>query len=159
ILQPFPVLLLLVVLAMVWYWRKRQSRRRLIVLTVLVALLVLLAMPVTAHLALGSLEWQYRPLAGPPADTEALVVLAGAVRPPDGLRLQADVSADTYHRCLYAVRLYQARSCPILVSGGKVDASQPGPTCAEVMRDFLLELGVKPQDVLVESESRTTYEN
>jgi uncharacterized SAM-binding protein YcdF (DUF218 family) len=159
ILQPFTLLVLLVVLALVWYWRKRQSRRRLILLTVPVVLLVLLCTPALAHVALGSLEWQYRPLAQPPADADAMVVLAGAVRPPSSLRPRAELSHDTYYRCLHAVELYRARPCPIVVSGGKVDASEPGPACAEVMRDFLREMGVKEQDVLVENESRTTYEN
>jgi uncharacterized SAM-binding protein YcdF (DUF218 family) len=35
----------------------------------------------------------------------------------------------------------------------------PGPAFAEVMRTFLLQLNVRPADVLVEGASRNTYEN
>src|SRR5205807_7475764 len=43
--------------------------------------------------------------------------------------------------------------------GGKVDWSAPGPTLAEAMRDFLVELGVQASDVVLEEESSNTYEN
>ena len=35
----------------------------------------------------------------------------------------------------------------------------PGPTCAEAMRDFLVDQGVAESDLLIEDQSRTTYEN
>jgi uncharacterized SAM-binding protein YcdF (DUF218 family) len=35
----------------------------------------------------------------------------------------------------------------------------PGPTLAEAMRDFLVELGVPSSDIILESRSRSTYEN
>jgi len=47
----------------------------------------------------------------------------------------------------------------VLVSGGKVDPTTPGPTLAELMRDLLLELGVAEDDLILEDRSRNTYEN
>ena len=55
--------------------------------------------------------------------------------------------------------LYKANPRLILVSGGRVDPSTPGPTLAKVMHDFLLGQGVKEEDLLVEERSTTTYEN
>src|SRR5262249_14280878 len=49
--------------------------------------------------------------------------------------------------------------CPVLVSGGKVDAEEPGPPCAHLMRDFLIQQGVRKADLIVEDTSRTTFEN
>ncbi len=47
----------------------------------------------------------------------------------------------------------------VVISGGKVDPETPGPACSEVMRDYLLQLGVKSSDLLVEDRSRSTYES
>jgi uncharacterized SAM-binding protein YcdF (DUF218 family) len=67
---------------------------------------------------------------------------------------------DVLKRCLHAAHLYdQGPPCLVLVSGGKVDPDDPGPTCAPVMADFLGRLGVKRSDLLLEEEARTTHEN
>jgi uncharacterized SAM-binding protein YcdF (DUF218 family) len=59
-----------------------------------------------------------------------------------------------------AAELYQAADpCLIVVTGGRVDLRKKGPVMAVVMRDLLLQLGVQPEDVIVESRSRSTYEN
>jgi uncharacterized SAM-binding protein YcdF (DUF218 family) len=47
--------------------------------------------------------------------------------------------------------------CKLLVSGG--DPKKLGTTEAEVMRDELLELGVKAPDILIENKSRNTFQN
>jgi uncharacterized SAM-binding protein YcdF (DUF218 family) len=161
LLQPFTVLFVLTGLALVALWlRRRGGRRTLLVFTVLFVLLTLLCTPAIGYLALGSIEWQYRPLAQRPEDTQALVVLAGGTKPPDPLRPEPELEMDTYYRCVHAVQLYrQGSPCPVLVSGGKVDPDAPGPPCAEVMRTFLIQLGVAPEDILVEGRSQTTYEN
>jgi uncharacterized SAM-binding protein YcdF (DUF218 family) len=161
LLQPTLLCSLLSIAALAWLWRKRrESRRRLLCLTVPFAALMVLCVPAVGYLALGTLEWSYPPLERRPDDTEAIVVLSGYVAPPGGARLQPEMGEDTVQRCLKAAELYhQGRPCPVLVSGGKVHPDTPGPTLAEVMRDFLLRLGVKPSDVIVEDQSRTTYEN
>jgi uncharacterized SAM-binding protein YcdF (DUF218 family) len=46
----------------------------------------------------------------------------------------------------------------MLLSGGKVDLSEPGPTLAQVMQDFVLDLGVQPGDIVLEEQSSTTLE-
>jgi uncharacterized SAM-binding protein YcdF (DUF218 family) len=55
--------------------------------------------------------------------------------------------------------VYRTKPGTVVVSGGKVHATDPGPPPAVVMRDFLLTLGVRPEHLIVEAESRTTYEN
>jgi uncharacterized SAM-binding protein YcdF (DUF218 family) len=160
-LQPFTVLYLLTALALVALWlRRRGGRRTLIVFTILFGLLTFLCTPVVAHFALGSLEWRYAPLPQRPENTQAIVVLAAGIRPPEALRPEPELDANSYYRCLEGVRLYrQGAPCPVLVSGGKVNPAEPGPTCAEVMRTFLVQQGVAPADILVEDRSTTTYEN
>jgi uncharacterized SAM-binding protein YcdF (DUF218 family) len=161
LLQPYPLLFLVAGLALVALWRKcREARGRLAVLTLAFAGLALLSTPAVSHLALGSLEWQYPPREQRPADVEVIVVLSGGVIPPGATRGRAELDEDTIRRCLHAARLYhQGLPCPVLVSGGKVDPDSEGPPGAHLMRDFLVQLGVKESDVLVEDASRTTYEN
>ncbi|MBN2477625.1 MAG: YdcF family protein [Pirellulales bacterium] len=160
-LQPFPLLGLLLVLGLVNLWRKRElSRRRLLLVTIPLVGLVVLFMPASGYLAQGTLEWLYPPQDAPAEGFQAIVVLAGYVRPPDDVLPQAELGHSTLDRCLHAARVY-ARSgpCPIVVTGGKVDPHTPGPPAAHTMRDFLLTQGVAPSDLLVEDRSRTTYEN
>jgi uncharacterized SAM-binding protein YcdF (DUF218 family) len=95
-----------------------------------------------------------------PADAEAIVVLSSYVRPPNDFRLHPELDEDSVNRCLKAAELYhQGAPCPVVVTGGKVDPDSPGPSCSEVMRDLLLQLGVKNSDLSVENASRSTYEN
>ncbi len=161
LLQPFPILCLVLTLALIRLWRKRlELRRRLLWLIVPFLGLVILCLPAVAWLALGSLEWQYPPLQRRPADAAAIVVLASYVSPPNSVWPKPVLDDDSLKRCLLAVEVYrQGEAMPIVVSGGKPYASFPGPDCASAMRDFLLQLGVKDSDILVERLSTTTYEN
>jgi uncharacterized SAM-binding protein YcdF (DUF218 family) len=154
LLQPYPLLYLLTGLAIANLWRKRrESRGRLAVVTLAFVALALPSIPAVCHLALGSLEWQYPPAEQKPAGVQAIVVLAAGWG-------AAELDEDSIRRCRHAARLYhQGGPCPVLVSGGKVDPESPAPPCAELMRDFLVQLGVRPPDIIVEDTSRTTYEN
>ena len=159
--EPFLLLYLLAALAVANLWRKRlESRRRLLLVTVAFVALAALSTRAVAYLAVGSLEWQYPPRHDRPDRVEAIVVLACAVLPPDEVRLEAELGADTLARCIHAARLYhQGEPCPVVVSGGRLDPGVEGLTAAAVMRDFLLEQGLAQSDLLMEDESRTTYEN
>jgi uncharacterized SAM-binding protein YcdF (DUF218 family) len=161
LLRPYTLLWLVLVLAVVNLWRKRRDTPgRLLLVTIPVVLLHAVSTPVVAHLALGSLEWQFPPLERRPADCQAIVVLAATVLPPDDLRDQAELADNTRLRCLYAVELYgQGPPCPILVSGDKIRPDGPGPPHARVMAAFLEKHGIPAAQVIVEDRSRTTFEN
>jgi uncharacterized SAM-binding protein YcdF (DUF218 family) len=161
LLRPYTLLFLVAAAGLVYVWyRTPGARRRLCWVVVPFAGLFLLSMPFLAYLELGSLEWQYPPLAAPPEHVEALVVLGGGVRPPDATRKQAEPGEDSMYRCLYAAQLYhEVGGCPVLVSGGHVNGDPGKLSVAEVMRDFLVQLGVRPEDITVEDQSQTTYEN
>jgi uncharacterized SAM-binding protein YcdF (DUF218 family) len=129
--------------------------------TFLFVLLSVLSTPVASYLALGTLEWPYPPLEERPKEIEAIVVLSGYIRMSDEAGgNQVELGVDTLYRCIKTSEAYkQGKPCPVLVSGGKIDLSSPGPPLAEPMREFLLELGVNDRDILVESRSRNTNEN
>jgi uncharacterized SAM-binding protein YcdF (DUF218 family) len=108
-------------------------------------------------MALGTLEWQYPPLTERPDDVQAIVVLSSYVRPPLPDHPQPQMDEESLYRCIRAAEVYHTgRRCPVVVSGGGTTVSN---SCAQVMRDFLVQLAVDPADVIVEGDSSTTNEN
>ncbi len=64
------------------------------------------------------------------------------------------------YRLPAAVELYKKGRAPkLLFSGGTVWAGQSNKSEAVLMRDRAIELGVQPQHILIETESRHTKEN
>jgi len=161
LLQPYTFLFLLTGsgLANLW-WRRREGRGRLLLAAVPFALLFAGSLPVSGYLALGSLEWRYPPPSREPTGAQAVVVLAGNVMSPDGVRRRAEPGHSTVYRCAHAAELYHRLGpIPVVVCGGVAEPGETGPTAASVMRDLLTEMGVAPADVLLEDASRTTHEN
>src|SRR6056297_3432694 len=70
-----------------------------------------------------------------------------------------EIGEVTLARLFGAYVLYQKIQCPIWVSGGSVPGYSGDVPSAEIMEEVLIEMGVPPDDVFQESESRTTYEN
>jgi uncharacterized SAM-binding protein YcdF (DUF218 family) len=160
LLQPHTLFVLWVCLALLYLWRRRNDpKRRLWPLVVPLSTLAVLSSPAVAYLALRSLESYAPPLQERPADAGAIVVFSAGVYPPEGPRQHARMDEDSLERCLTAARLYHQRPCLVLVSGGRVEEDEPGPSYAAVLGDFLEQLGVRRSDLLLEEKSRTTYEN
>jgi len=161
LLQPLPALSLGLLVAAVLLARSNSPRRlHRVLLVALAAAMVLLSTPLAGYLALRTLETVYPPREEPPAGTDTIVVLAGGVRVYDGPEEHFRLSSATIARCLHALWLYRkAGGCRIVLTGGKVDPTRPGPTEARAMSDFLVAQGVRPSDLLVEDSSRSTYEN
>jgi uncharacterized SAM-binding protein YcdF (DUF218 family) len=159
LLQPYPLFLLLSFAALARAWPIRREARGTPLLVAAMAGLLAISTPAIAYLAIGSLEWQYAPQNDLPTSAEAIVVLSGYALPADSARPEAQLGYDSIYRCLHAARLYRQRPCPVFVCGGLVDPSARMPPLAHQMRDFLVQLGVRPTDLVVEDRSTTTYEN
>ena len=161
LLQPFLILVVLITLLQLWTWRDWViSRRRVFWLTMLVLLLYAFCTSAVSYLAAGSLEWRHPPLATRPPEAKAIVVLSGGITPPDKVRLRAQLNSNSIRRCLRGAELYhEGPPCKVLLSGGVVESDRPGPSLAEAMRDLMLQLGVPAEDILLETRSRSTYEN
>jgi uncharacterized SAM-binding protein YcdF (DUF218 family) len=159
LLQPFVLLYLAAGLVLLKLWRRqREQRRALLFLIACFCTLFVCSTPLVSYLALGSLEWSYPPPQQRPEDAQAIVILSGYVLRADDTRRHPQLGHDTLYRCLEGVELYhRGQPCPVLVSGGKVEDNKPA--CAPVMRDFLVEMGVPATDILVEDQSRSTWEN
>jgi uncharacterized SAM-binding protein YcdF (DUF218 family) len=100
------------------------------------------------------------PAGNHPAPGDTIVVLSAGLHVDDeeGQRVRLDEAS--MQRCLTGRRLYRdAGRCAVLLTGGKVDWDTPGPTFAAAMRDFMLQLGVRADDIVMEEKASTTYEN
>ncbi len=65
---------------------------------------------------------------------------------------------NNYQRMLHAYRLYkEGFADKIIVCGGVV--IEEAPSFAEVMKDFLVEIGMNEECIITESKSLNTYEN
>jgi uncharacterized SAM-binding protein YcdF (DUF218 family) len=161
LLQPYTVLFLAALVGLVIVWRRHsESRRRLLPLVVPVVCLALISLPAVSFLAVGSLEWQFP--ASPEAESEAapLVVLSGWAHRPQVPEGRAFLGTDSQFRCRHAAMLYrQGPRSTVIVCGGLLDPEDLGGPLADLMRDHLIELGVAPEDIVTESNSRSTFEN
>lgn len=121
--------------------------------------LVLVSLPAFSYLALGTLEWQYSAGSQIPVDRNAIVVLSGYLKDVQN-ETETVLGDDSLYRCLKAARLYKMGDpCPIIVTGGKVHLTDPGPMLAEAMQQFLVSQGIPEDRIVVESKARSTYEN
>ena len=160
-MQPLLIGFLGIGLVIVLLWRKHQGPRRwLVLLSSGFVVLVLSTIPAVLYFPIGALESPFPPIERRPSDTGAIVVLSGGILPPNTVRRRPELTEDTVYRCLEAAELYhQGPVCPVIVTGGKLDASSTIPPVAHAMRDFLIRLGVDASDVIVEDRARTTLEN
>ncbi|NIP84457.1 MAG: hypothetical protein GTO03_02425 [Planctomycetales bacterium] len=161
LLRPFPWLVVLLLVLLLCLRRRSTDHRRLLnVLTAVAVLLYLFCTPAVSYLAKATLEWQYPPLKNRPADAQAIVVLSAGLVPPDETRPRARLNYASVIRCFRGAELYHdGPPCKVLLAGGKVDPQREGPDLAEAMRDFMVQLGVDPRDILLETKSRNTHEN
>ena len=151
---------LAVVVGTVLVWRRSGGGVGRWVLAAGVVLWTLMSLPLTARLALLSLEGSQPPDYDRPAAAQAIVVLSGYAYIADSLRPRAELADDTLIRCIHAAELYkQGPKCPVVLSGGRFNDAAPELTLAALMRDFLVQLGVNQDDILLEDRSRSTYEN
>ncbi len=164
LIRPLPLVMILLVIGMARLWlRRREAPGRLWWVIVPTAILWLICAPIVGHLAIRTLEWRYPVDARPPERDEfdAIVVLSGGLEVHDAQGRYIEVSPDTMYRCSRGALLYRQMEgdCPLVLCGGKVEVERPGPMLADAMREFMLTAGVDPEDLIVENESTTTYEN
>ncbi len=152
----FPVgfIALLLVVALVW----RRSSRWMIVLALII--LWLGSSRYVAYALVRSLETRYPAVAGAPK-VDAIVVLGGGTRGSDPPRPMPEVN-EAGDRIIYGAKLYhEGAAAIVLVTGGSIDWLTPegiGPE-ADDMSVLMELLGVPPEALWLEAESRNTYEN
>ncbi len=148
------IILLLIVGAM---GKRRLSQ---LGLAVVVAGLWGVSTPQFASIALRGLEGGYpiRSIAETPA-ADVLIVLGGGIRPPNRANSFPDFG-DASDRLVHALRLWKAGKAPKLMlighgNGWGSSVGSEGAAMASVLQDFDIDQGA----ILVEGESRNTFEN
>jgi uncharacterized SAM-binding protein YcdF (DUF218 family) len=161
LLSPLGLWLALSALAALGLFGRRQWRVFFLLLAN-VQLLVF-SLPAVGDALLGHLEEEARqleatrPLPGP---VDAIVVLGGGLEGRfEGVRTLPDLN-DSGDRVWQAARLYKQGAAPRMVlSGGQFDADPRREAEALGMKVFMLDMGVPEQALLIEDQSRTTFEN
>lgn len=140
--------------------RPKVSRLGSTLLVFGLAVLYLSSLRPVAMSLMRSLEADYPPVViDELPESAAIVVLGGGILNPNAPRIEVEFN-DAGDRLHFAARLYKAGKAPrIIISGGNV-FTEPGMLSnGEYSRLLLLEWGVDPEAIVVEGESRTTYEN
>ncbi len=156
------ILLAILILLLTWLPASPSATRWLRRLSLIsLILIIMLGSPFVGHNLISILEaWH------PPVDpstlrkADAIVVLSGGVAPKGSLRPTTEPSQITKERMLCGVDLYARGLAPsVILSGGDASIVGHGPVEAEAMKGFAVRLGVPDQALVVETHSRTTYEN
>ena len=168
IVAPFfyPVSLCLgvLILGLFFLWATRRQRLGKVLVTLWTVLLLLLSLPFISRETVTPLERRYPALLHPDkiawqghdseASTKWIVVLGGGHVSDPRLPADSQINTAPLRRIVEGVRLYKAiPGSKLLLSGGGV--FDPVPE-AEVMAQLAVLLGVKPQDILKEPDSRDT---
>jgi uncharacterized SAM-binding protein YcdF (DUF218 family) len=118
------------------------------------------SLPVVSDQLRLSLESRYPQVSAEQLPSADVIILLGGgmqATPPDWPYPGLGSSAD---RVWHAARLYHAGKAPvILVSGGVMGWEGQRRSGAHAMREFLVDLGVPTEAVLIEDRSRSTREN
>jgi uncharacterized SAM-binding protein YcdF (DUF218 family) len=160
ILSPLGILTLVTLAGVVLSFSKRRLRagRRLLLCSGILFLLFLFS-PLAQYLMLR-LERQYPPLMSPPEYQKAdqVVMLAGYAEENPGIPVTSSISEQTVLVLSEGLRLYKLiPGAKMITSGGIARSSDK--SVAAIMADFLQQMGVPAEDLIVEGNSRNTYEN
>ena len=166
LLNPVPLALEILIVGLFCLWATRKQRLGKLLVTLGTLFLLFVSSPFISAKILAPLEGRYPALLHPQTipwqrtagDTSPkwIVVLGGGHVSDPRLPVTSQISPTALGRLIEGVRLYKAiAGSRLLVSGGIV--YDPVPE-AEVMARIAVLLGVKPQDILLEPDSRDTAE-
>jgi uncharacterized SAM-binding protein YcdF (DUF218 family) len=160
ILSPVGIMVALLAAGIVLHFTRHRSRlgHRLLI-SGAVLYLVFLFVPLSEILILG-LERQYPPMLVPPVSLkmDRIVVLSGYGEENPAFPVTSNVTEETVYCMAEGIRLYRLLpGAKLIFSGGvmrKGDKSVAG-----IMADFVHQMGVPRQDIVLEGNSLSTYEN
>jgi uncharacterized SAM-binding protein YcdF (DUF218 family) len=164
LLYPVSLCLGILILGLFCLWGTRRPRLGKVLVTLGTVLLLLLSLPCISEQFLTPLERRYPALLHPEkiswegqksgTSPKWIVVLGGGHVSDPSLPASSQISPAALGRVVEGVRLYKAiPGSKLLFSGGRV--FDPVPE-AEVMAQIAGLLGVKLQDISLESDSRDT---
>lgn len=163
---PVPLCLEILIVGLLLLLFTRKQRTGKIILSVGIILFTLLSYPALSNTFLRRLEYQYPPLISTETSDFAagevqpqvrwIVVLGGGHISDPKIPVTSQLSGASLVRLIEAIRLHnQIPGSKLILSEGKVFDSVPG---AETMAEVAKALGVKQEDLILESESRDTID-
>ena len=136
---------------------RRRSLGRKLLFGGAALFLVLLFSPL-ASLLVFNLERDYEPLLLPPPEVKKILVLSGYAEEHPGYPVNNLLSEQTIGNLVEGMRLYRLMpDAVIVVSGGVMRKGEQ--SFAASMADFLVQMGVSSDHILIEGTSQNTYEN
>jgi uncharacterized SAM-binding protein YcdF (DUF218 family) len=161
---PVPLVLEILLLGLFFLWASRRPRTGKVLVSIGTALLAFLTLAGGPQTLLAPLEQKYPPLLNlsdlqvpAPAkkpESKWIVVLGGGINYDPHLPVTSQISEASLSRVLEGVRLHgEIPGSKLIVSGGKVYYPVPE---AQVMAQVAGIMGVKPEDIIMESESLDT---
>lgn len=156
IVYPITQVLLLAIAGLLLLHRK-HGRSAFVLLAAATGWLYLCSTAMFANALMANLESHFVPRSMQATEpAEVIVLLGGAMRGDVHMGSLPDMNQQA-DRLVKAVSLYRAGKAPmVLLSGGAHPENRPE---AQQMKDLLQVMGVPPQAMLLESRSRTTYDN
>ncbi len=156
---PFPLSLILMVSGMFLVLSRRRLRLAGTLVAVAVGLLFFFSVPFVSMGFIGGLERRYQEL---PADdltkwnsVKYIVVLGAGSSPDPAIPLTSRQYRPQLARVIEGMRIYHKRpGSQLIVSGGALRRTPD----AEIMGQFLREMGIREADILKEADSLNTFQ-
>jgi len=158
LLLPPGLFLLAIVIAIVLLWLKHRKAGFSLAIAGCVLLYLFSIVPV-ANLLVIPLENDYPPLARVDG-ADSVIVLGGGlvpVSPEEGGR--PSLAAEGLKRLVYGARIAATAGLPLIVTGGTVPSRPASEPEAIVAKRAVEALGFKERSILLEGQSRNTWEN
>lgn len=160
LLAPGVILLTGLSLGTLLLWTRRRWRTGRGLVTILVALTVLLVVTPVQPFLTETLENRFPGNPPIPAHVDGIIVLGGAIDQYISQARDRISLNDSAERMVATVLLYKAHpEARVLFTGGSADPIRAEPREAPFAAQLLTELGVPADRLVVEDESRNTYEN
>ncbi len=138
-------------------FRKKKASKRL--LYIAISLLFIFTNPFIFNVIVKSWEGPPQPITILDKSYNYIILLGGFSDYKKKIDPQYLVS-ERGNRLVATLQLYHNGNAPkILVSGGSSNIWENIPSEAERVKDFLVLLGISPEDIITETSSRNTYEN
>ncbi|MDF1593144.1 MAG: YdcF family protein [Desulfobacterales bacterium] len=157
ILPPSSLLILVIIGALLMGLKYRKSGKLLIILSL--SALYLLSTSLVANFMIGPLESAYPPLAENMKDIDAVVVLSSGAKDLSHVGLGQVPGSESLKRLVHGIKIYRQFNIPrLVICGGIADPSKPGVSLGGVLAQTALDIGVKPDELVLEKDSKNTYE-
>ncbi|MBA3582748.1 MAG: envelope biogenesis factor ElyC [Gammaproteobacteria bacterium] len=159
VLMPFPVTLLLPISGLYFLWFTKQQKTGRFIVTIGILLLLALSLDPVSNQMLGPLESRYQPYHVNQHDRTAIkyiVVLSAGYASDPELPVTSQLDEGSMVRLVEGVKIHRAYpNSKLVLSGGTIFDRAPA---AKIMADVAKQLGVRQQDIILETISRDIYE-